>query len=51
VGHDPVVLVSMSAMEAFGGAHAQASVSGNTLTVTVGGYTLIAQRDGKQANF
>jgi heat shock protein HslJ len=51
VGHDPVVLVSMSAMEAFDGAPAQASVSGNTLTVTVGGYTLIAQRDGKQANF
>jgi heat shock protein HslJ len=51
VGHDPVVLVSMSAMEAFDGAHARASVSGNTLTVTVGGYTLIAQRDGKQANF
>jgi heat shock protein HslJ len=52
IGHDPVILLSMSAISAFDGAvHVKADVSGNTLTVTVGGYTLMAQRDGRQANF
>jgi len=51
IGHDPVVPLSVSAMSAFdNGARATASVSGDTLTVTVGGYTLTTQRDGKQAN-
>lgn len=50
-GGDPVVLLSVSAISAFDDqARALASVSGNTLTVTVGSYTVIAQRDGAQAN-
>jgi hypothetical protein len=50
-GHDPVVLLSVSAISAFGNqVRALASVSGSTLTVTAGSYTLIAQRDGRQAN-
>jgi hypothetical protein len=52
IGHDPVVLLSVSAISAFGDqVHALVDVSGSTMTVTVGGYTLIAQRDGRQANF
>ena len=51
IGHDPVVLLSVPAISAFDdAARAMASVSGNTLTVTVGGYTLIAQRDGEAVN-
>ena len=51
-GRDPVVLLSVSAISAVGsGAPALASVSGSTLTVTVGGYTLIAHRDGTQPNW
>lgn len=51
-GRDPVVLLSVSAISAVGsGAPALASVSGNTLTVTAAGYTLIAHRDGPQPNF
>jgi hypothetical protein len=51
-GHDPVILLSVSAISAFGNrTRALASVSGSTLTVTAGSYTLIAQRDGRQANF
>ena len=52
VGRDPVVLLSVSAISAFDNqARALASVSGNTLTVTVGSYTVIARRDGSQADF
>jgi len=51
-GHDPVVLLSVSAISAFGNqVRALASVSGSTMTVTVGSYTLIARQDGRQANF
>ena len=52
VGHDPVVLLSVSAISAFGDeAGAQTDVSGSELTVTVGGYTLLTHKDGSQANF
>jgi hypothetical protein len=51
-GHDPVVLLSVSAISAFGnGVRALADVRGDILTVAVGGYTLVAHRDGRQANF
>lgn len=51
-GHDPVLLLSISAISAFGnGVRALADVRGDILTVSVGGYTLIAHRDGRQANF
>jgi hypothetical protein len=51
-GRDPVVLLSVSAISAVGsGSPALARVSGSTLTVTAGGYTLTARRDGKQPNF
>jgi META domain len=51
VGKDPVVLLAVSAISAFdNGGRATAALSGDQLTVTVGGYTLIARRDGKQAN-
>jgi len=51
-GRDPVVLLSVSAISAFGNqVRALADVSGSTLTVTAGSYTLIAQQDGRQANF
>jgi hypothetical protein len=52
VGRDPVVLLSVSAISAFGnGVRALAGVRGDILTVSVAGYTLIAHRDGRQANF
>jgi hypothetical protein len=51
-GRDPVILLSASAIGAFNNEkEALANVSGNTLTVTVGSYTLVAQRAGRQANF
>lgn len=51
-GRDPVVLLSASAISAFDNeARALANVSGSTLTVAVGSYMLMAQRDGRQANF
>ena len=51
VGKDPVVLLAVSAISAFdNGARATAALSGDQLTVTVGGYTLVARRDGRQAN-
>jgi heat shock protein HslJ len=51
-GKDPSVLLAVDAISAFGkGNQARASVSGDTLTVTIGGYTLTAHRAGKQANF
>ncbi|HEX6523947.1 MAG TPA: hypothetical protein VF070_28690 [Streptosporangiaceae bacterium] len=52
VGRDPVVLLSVSAISAFDdGVRALADVRGDILTVSVGGYTLVAHRDGRQANF
>jgi hypothetical protein len=51
VGKDPVVLLAVSAISAFdNGVRATAALKGDQLTVTVGGYILIARRDGKQAN-
>ena len=51
-GHDAVVLLSVSAISAFSNqVRALANVSGSTLTVTVASYTLIAQQDGRQADF
>jgi heat shock protein HslJ len=51
-GHDPVVLLSVSAIFAFGdGVHAKVHLTGERLAVTVGGYLLICQRDGRQADF
>ena len=51
VGKDPVVLLAVSAISAFdNGVHATAALNGDQLTVVVGGYTLIARRDGRQAN-
>lgn len=51
-GGDPVVQVSIDAISAFdNGARALTRISGNTLTVTVSGYTLVTQRDGAQANW
>jgi hypothetical protein len=50
-GKDPVVLLAMSAISAFdNGVHATAALNADRLTVTVGGYTLVARRDGRQAN-
>ena len=47
VGHDPVVLLSIGAISAFdNGVHSGVQLTGNRLTVTVGGYRLICQRDG-----
>lgn len=52
VGHDPVVLLSVSAISAFdNGVRALADVRGDILRISVGGYTLVAHRDGRQANF
>ena len=51
-GHDPVVLLSVSAISTFDeGAHALTTLTGDTLTITVNGYTLIARRAGSQANW
>ena len=51
-GKDPIVLLAVSAISAFDdGVHATAVLHGDRLMVTVGGYTLIGHRDGKQANF
>jgi heat shock protein HslJ len=45
VGHDPVILLSQSAMMAFGnGDRATAQVTGNRLVVSVGSYTLTCLR-------
>jgi hypothetical protein len=50
-GKDPVVLLAVSAISAFDdGVRATATVNGDQLTVTIGGYTLVARRDGRQAN-
>lgn len=46
-GHDPVTLLAVGAISAFNpGVDAAATMSGNQLTVTVGGYQLGCQRDG-----
>jgi heat shock protein HslJ len=51
-GHDPVVTLAEGAITAFNSqVHATAGVTGNQLTVSVGGYTLTCQRDGMQADF
>jgi hypothetical protein len=46
-GHNPVILLTQSAMMAFGnGAHATVQLTGNRLVVTVASYTLTCQRHG-----
>jgi heat shock protein HslJ len=51
IGHDPVILLSQSAMMAFdNGNHASAQVAGNRLVVTVGSYTLTCVRHGPAGN-
>lgn len=51
-GHDPVVLLSESAISAFGdGVPAKVNLTGDRLAVTVGAYLLICQRHGRQADF
>jgi heat shock protein HslJ len=51
-GHDPVVLLSVGAISAFdNGVHAEVRLTGDRLAVTVGGYRLTCQRDGRQADF
>jgi hypothetical protein len=46
-GHDPVLLLSVAAISAFGdGVHATARLAANQLTVTVGGYLLTCRREG-----
>jgi len=51
-GHDPVLLLAVSAISAFDNeAPVLCSVSGNALTVTAGSYTLVAEKDGRQADF
>jgi hypothetical protein len=50
--NDPVALLAIDAIDAFGdGVQAKVQLTGNRLAVTVGGYLLICQRDGRQANF
>ena len=52
VGHDPVVLLSVGAISTFdNGVNAKVRLTGDRLTVTVGGYLLTCQRDGRQADF
>jgi hypothetical protein len=44
--------LAINAISAFDdGTHADAAVSGNRMTVTVGGYRLSCRRDGRQPNF
>jgi hypothetical protein len=51
-GHDPVVLLAISAIGSFGeGVHATANLTADRLVVGVGSYTLTCQRRGPQANF
>jgi len=51
-GSDPIVLLAQKAIGAFHShSRAHATVRGDTLTVTMNGYTLIAQRAGAQANW
>jgi heat shock protein HslJ len=47
IGKDPVTLLAVNAISAFNsGVHATATVTGDQLTVSVGGYVLTCQRDG-----
>lgn len=51
-GSDPVVLLAEGAISAFDpGKRALTRIDGDTLSITINGYTLIAQRDGPQANW
>jgi hypothetical protein len=51
-GHDPVVLLAVAAISALNNkAPVLAGVSGNALTVTAGSYTLVSERNGRQADF
>jgi hypothetical protein len=50
-GHDPAVLLAISAIGSFGdGVHATARLTENRLVVGVGSYTLSCQRRGPQAD-
>jgi hypothetical protein len=50
--NDPVALLAIVAISAFqDGVHAKVRLTGDRLAVTVGGYLLICQRDGRQADF
>jgi hypothetical protein len=50
-GHDPVILLSQSAISAFdNGAHAAVRMTGNRLVVSVTSYTLTCQRHGPAGN-
>ena len=50
-GHDPAVLLAISAIGSFGdGARATAVLTGDRLVVGIGSYTLTCQRRGPQAN-
>ena len=49
-GHDPVTLLAIDAISAFdNGVHATATVTGNRLVISVGGFLLNCQRDGSSA--
>jgi heat shock protein HslJ len=49
-GHDPAILLAMSAIGSFGnGAHATVRLTGNRLVVGVASYTLTCRRNGSQA--
>jgi heat shock protein HslJ len=51
-GKDPVEALAINAISAFdNGARALTVIHGATLTITVNGYTLMAQRDGVLANW
>jgi hypothetical protein len=46
-GDNPVILLAVDAISAFnGGVHAKATVTGNQLVISVGGFLLNCQRDG-----
>jgi hypothetical protein len=50
-GNDPVILLSVDAIHGLDDvADASATVTGNRLDVTAGGYTLTCQRAGEQGN-
>ena len=50
-GHDPAVLLAISAIGSFGdGARATAVLTGDRLVVGIGSYTLTCQRRGPQAD-
>ena len=51
-GNDPVITLTMGAISRLDDvADASATVTGNRLDVAAGGYTLMCQRAGEQANF